>query len=147
MSTSAEPVWVRDDLVIPEGELWFTAARSGGPGGQNVNKVATRVTLSFDVAGSPSLSEEQRHLIVTRLATRITKDGVLKVVAQEHRSQAENRRAAIERFTALLRAALVRKAPRVKTRATAAARARRLDRKKRRSALKRDRMARAELNE
>ncbi|HMC82356.1 MAG TPA: aminoacyl-tRNA hydrolase [Candidatus Polarisedimenticolia bacterium] len=85
---------IRDGLAIREEELRFTASRSGGPGGQNVNKVSTRVTLWFDVAGSPSLTAEQRSLIRSRLATRISKEGVLRVVSQQTRSQAANREAA-----------------------------------------------------
>src|SRR5664280_3566590 len=88
---------------------------SGGPGGQNVNKVATKVTLTFDVAASPSLTDAQRDRIRARLATRISKDGVLQVVSQRHRTQGANRAAALERFVELLRDALAEEAPRVPT--------------------------------
>jgi ribosome-associated protein len=74
----------------------------GGPGGQNVNKVSSRVTLWFAVVNSPSLSQEQRDLIMSRLATRIGKDGVLRVVSQQTRSQAANRELTMERFVELL---------------------------------------------
>lgn len=130
---------IDDTLQIPDEELSFEYARSGGPGGQNVNKVSTKVTLRFDVAGSPSLSDEQRGLICQKLATRITKDGVLRVTSQRHRTQRANQEAAVERFAELIRAALVRRRKRRKTKTPAAAHQRRLDEKKRRSALKKNR--------
>src|SRR5215475_13463468 len=91
------------EIALPEEELTFATSRSGGPGGQNVNKLETRVTLRFDLAGSPSLSPEQKARLRERLATRITKAGVLQVTAQRHRTQAANREAAVERFAELLR--------------------------------------------
>jgi ribosome-associated protein len=127
---------ILDGLSIPEGEISFTASRSGGPGGQNVNKVSSRVTLSFDVAGSAFLSGEQKHKIRSRLATRINKDGVLRIVSQRTRSQEMNRADAMERFADLVRRALTPTQPRIKTRPPAAAKARRVDEKKKRSAIK-----------
>src|SRR3954454_22965189 len=94
---------IDDNLSIPEEEVTFTTSRSGGPGGQNVNKLETRVTLRFDLAGSTVLSEEQKARLRERLATRITKDGVLHVTSQRHRTQGANREAAVERFAELLR--------------------------------------------
>ena len=126
-------------LAIPEGELTFTASRSGGPGGQNVNKVATRITLAFNVAGSPTLSPDQRAHILEGLAARISKDGILRVVSQRHRTQAANRRAALERFVELVRGALAEEAPRVPTRPTRIARERRVAVKKLRGRLKQER--------
>jgi ribosome-associated protein len=123
-------------LTISDGELTFTASRSGGPGGQNVNKVATRVTLAFDVAGSASLLAAQKALILTRLATRISKDGVLRVVSQRHRSQAANRQAALDRFVELVRGALAEEVPRVATRPTRVAKERRVASKKLRARIK-----------
>jgi ribosome-associated protein len=128
-------------LAIPQEELRFTASRSGGPGGQNVNKVSTRVTLWFDVAGSPSLTAEQRSLIRSRLATRISREGMLRVVSQQTRSQAANREAAVDRFVALLRGALARPRPRAKGRIPEAARRERLEEKRRRARIKRGRSA------
>ncbi len=113
-------------LAIPDSELGFAASRSGGPGGQNVNKVATKVTLTFDVASSPSLTEAQRSRILTRLATRISRGGVLQVISQRHRTQGANRAAALDRFVELLREALAEEAPRVPTRPSRAARQRRV---------------------
>jgi ribosome-associated protein len=92
---------ITDCLAIPESELTFTAARSSGPGGQHVNKISSRVILRFNVAASPSLSEAQKHRLLTRLATRVSKDGVLRVMSQKYRSQSANRRAALERFVTL----------------------------------------------
>lgn len=129
-------------LALPEEEISFVTSRSGGPGGQNVNKLETRVTLRFDLAASPSLSEEQRSRLRERLATRITRAGILHVTAQKHRSQAANREAALERFAELLREALREEAPRKKTRVSRAAKQRRVDEKKRRGQRKQERAGR-----
>lgn len=126
-------------LAIPEHELTFTASRSSGPGGQHVNKVSSRVTLSFDVANSPSLSEAQRRRLLARLATRITKDGVLKLHCQQHRSQAANRAELVTRFVAVLRQALRTRRRRKPTAPTRAARERRLTEKRQRGEIKRGR--------
>jgi len=125
--------------AIVEHELRFTYSRSSGPGGQNVNRVETRVTLLFDVFRSPSLSEDQQRRIATRLATRINKEGILRVVSQRHRTREANRRAAAERFEELLTGALRRKRPRRKSRVPRKARRRRLEGKRRRGELKRSR--------
>ena len=122
---------------IAEYELRFTYSRSSGPGGQNVNRVETRVTLLFDVLGSPSLTEGQKRRIESRLATRINKEGILRVVSQRHRTREANRRAAAKRFEELLAGALRRERPSRKTRVQREARRRRLEGKRRRGQLKR----------
>src|SRR5690242_12184208 len=109
---------ITPDLSIPESELSFSASRSGGPGGQNVNKVSSRVTLEFDVLTSTTLSGEQRQLIVKKLASRISKEGILRVVSQRTRSQDMNRSDAQRRFVELLQNALRIEKPRLKTKVT-----------------------------
>jgi len=130
---------IKDEILIGKDELSFTFSRSSKPGGQNVNKISSRVTLLFDVANSPSLSVEQKNQIMTHLRTRINKDGVLRVVAQLHRSQAANREAAVERFVELLQETLKPIKSRKKTRISFAAKKRRLNGKRRRSRLKQER--------
>jgi len=124
---------INDDLWIDEDDLRFEFARSSGPGGQNVNKVETKVRLLFDLQGCRSLSSEQRMRIEERLATRVTKAGVLQVSSQRHRTREANRKATIERFVDLLAEALEKDEPRVRTRVPKAARKRRLESKRRRS--------------
>jgi ribosome-associated protein len=130
---------IKEGIFIREGELSFTFSRSSKPGGQNVNKISSRVALLFDVANSPSLSTEHKNQIMTRLRTRVNKHGVLRVVAQRHRSQAANREAAIERFVELLQETFKPMKSRKKTRISFAAKKRRLSGKKRRSRLKQER--------
>jgi ribosome-associated protein len=125
--------------VVAENELVYRASRSGGPGGQNVNKVNTRITLLFDVRGSACLSDDQKGRIMGKLASRIDKQGVLRVVCQKHRTQEANRRAAAERLQQLLTEAVKPTLVRRKTEAPASARERRLSRKKRRGQVKRNR--------
>ena len=124
---------------INEDELVFKVSRSGGPGGQNVNKVNTRVTLFFDVANCPSFSDKQKRQILTRLSTRSDKNGVLRVVSQKFRTQRANRKAAVERLQQLLTDALKTRPIRKKTEISYAAKQRRLEQKRRRSLLKRQR--------
>ena len=126
-------VRINDMVAIDDGELRFEFSRSSGPGGQNVNKVETKVRLLFDVRSSSSLTADQRGRIEERLATRITKDHVLHVTSQRHRSREANRRAAVERFAELLAEALVEEEPRLPTRVSTAQRKRRLESKRRRS--------------
>jgi len=121
----------------PESELTWRFSRSSGPGGQGVNTTDSRVELSFDVARSPTLPTHLRARALARLHRRLV-DGVLTVVATEHRSQLRNREAARERLDALLAGALAPDpAPRRPTRPTAGSRRRRLDAKTRRGAIKR----------
>ena len=130
---------ITDGVFISEDELVFKASRSGGPGGQNVNKVNTRITPFFDVAGFEAFSEIQKQRILTRLSTRADKNGVIRVVSQKFRTQKANRRTAVERLQELLKGALKTKPVRKKTKVPERARLRRLEEKKRRSMLKRQR--------
>lgn len=134
---------IAKNTFVSEDELTLKTSRSGGPGGQNVNKLNTRVTVLFDVAGSPSLSDNQRKRILSKLPTRIDKHGVLHVVSQKHRSQEANRQAATERLQQLLQEALKLDPIRRKTKAPAAARERRLKEKKQRGRLKQQRTGKA----
>ena len=130
---------ITGDTFINEDELVFKVSRSGGPGGQNVNKVNTRVTLFFDVANCGSLSDWQKQRILARLATRSDKNGVLRVVSQKFRTQRANRKAAVERLQQLLTDALKTRPIRKKSKVSYAAKQRRLEQKRRRSLLKRQR--------
>lgn len=132
-------IHINDQLSIPKHELNFTASRSSGPGGQHVNKASTRVTLRFDLANSPSLTPDQKQLLLERLPTRISKQGVLRVVSQKTRSQTANREVALERFVELLQQALELRPKRKPTKVPAAAKQKRLADKKHQSHLKRER--------
>jgi ribosome-associated protein len=133
----SEVIRITPAIAVPVAELEFRASRSSGPGGQGVNTTDSRVELRFDVAGSPSLPPEARERALRRLGPRLDTNGVLRVVAQNQRSQLANRRAATERFAELLSAALATPRPRRPTRPTAASAARRVEAKRRRSATKR----------
>ncbi|MFP4316778.1 MAG: alternative ribosome rescue aminoacyl-tRNA hydrolase ArfB [Desulfovibrionales bacterium] len=117
-------------LSIPENELEYTASRSSGPGGQHVNKTSTKITLRFDIAGSPSLSPRQKVLLLDSLRNRLTRAGVLIISSQETRSQTDNREIATARFVRILQRALKRKPVRKKTRPTRAGKERRIQSKK-----------------
>jgi ribosome-associated protein len=133
---------VRPGFVLPAAELGWRYSRSSGPGGQSVNTSDSRVELSFDVAGSPSLSETMRARALARLAGRLN-DGVLTLIASEQRSQLRNREAALDRLVDVLRGATA-PPPRTRrpTRPSRGAVERRLSTKKHRAATKRDRRVR-----
>lgn len=117
-------------------EFRFTASRSSGPGGQNVNKVSTRIELRFNVETSELLTESEKALIMDRLKNRISRDGILLLVSQTERSQAGNRQKVVERFYTILSKALTPKKPRKPTRISHAATEKRRTLKKMRSELK-----------
>ena len=130
---------IHSNLTIPERELGFQTSRSSGPGGQNVNKIESRVTLLFDITSSTSLDAEQKAILRRRLAGRINRRGVLRIVSQRHRTQAANRKATIKRFVELLGDALVVQRPRKTTTVPAAEGQRRMEEKRRRGRLKQGR--------
>ena len=130
---------VSPDLRVPLAELEFRASRSGGPGGQHVNTSSTRVEVTWDVAGSPALSEEQRQRLLARLASRLDGSGRLRLVSSSTRSQLRNREDVTERLCEVVAQALVVPKARKRTRTPRAAKAARLESKRRRSATKRDR--------
>ena len=129
----AEVLRIRSDLALPLSEIELRTSRSSGPGGQHANVTASRVEASFDVTASPSLSDEQRARIRSRLGPRVT------ATAQDTRSQHRNRELALERLASRLAHALEVRRPRTKTRPTRASQRRRVDTKKRRGELKRAR--------
>ncbi len=124
-------------LSIDESELDVTFVRSSGPGGQNVNKVATAAQLRFDAANSRSLPADVRVRLVARAGSRVTREGVLIITARRFRTQERNRADAIDRLVEMIRAAATPPKHRRKTKVSRAAKANRVDAKRRRSATKR----------
>jgi ribosome-associated protein len=132
-------VQITPTLSIQESELEERFVRASGPGGQNVNKVATAVELRFDVARSSALSPDVRDRLRVLAGARMTADGVIVIDARRHRTQAQNREDARDRLSELIRKALVRPKRRRKTRPTKGSVEKRMDSKKRRSETKRGR--------
>ncbi len=131
-----DDIVINPALVIPASELSYRASRSGGPGGQHVNTSSTRIELVWNVAGSLSLSGDQRQRLLTRLATRLDSSGGLRLVSSGTRSQLQNREEVTERFRLLIGKALIVPKKRKKTRPSRAAKERRLQSKKHRSGVK-----------
>jgi ribosome-associated protein len=131
-----EALTINEQLAIPLSELSYRFSRSSGPGGQHVQKTATRVELLFDVANSPSLTDVQRKKILDRLQGYIDTSGLLHLVAQSERSQVRNREEVTARFQSLLRQALRARKRRKATRPSAAAKEQRIRKKRHRSQIK-----------
>jgi ribosome-associated protein len=127
---------ITNAISIDEAELEESFVRSSGPGGQNVNKLSTAVQLRFDVRHSPSLPNDVAVRLMRLAGGRMTKDGVLVIIAQSHRTQERNRAEARERLIELIRRAAVAPVPRRPTRPPKAAKQRRIEGKKRRSSVK-----------
>jgi ribosome-associated protein len=123
-------------IELKESEISFAFVRASGPGGQNVNKVATAVKLYFDIERSPSLSQAIKRRLRTLAGRRVNREGILAIDARRFRTQEANRRDAMERLLALIRQAATAPKPRRPTRPGAAAKARRLDEKKKHGAAK-----------
>jgi ribosome-associated protein len=129
-------VCINSLIDIPSGEITFEFTTSQGPGGQNVNKVATRAVLLFDLETSSALSDRQKAIIRTKLPGRINRKGVFRVTSQKYRTREANKKAALERFAELLRDALRVIRPRKKTKVPYRTKKIRLNNKKHRSKLK-----------
>ena len=129
-------IWVNDRISLADDEVTEQFVRSPGPGGQNVNKLATAVQLRFDARGSPSLPDDVRERLLELAGTRATKHGEIVISARRFRTRERNREDALERLVSLLRRAAVAEKPRKPTRPSAASRRRRLEDKRRRSQLK-----------
>ena len=128
---------VTDTISIDDAELSETFVRSSGPGGQNVNKVSSAVQLRFDVRHSPSLPDDVAVRLMRLAGKRLTKDGVIVIIAQSHRAQDRNRADARERLCDLIRQAAVRPVPRRATKVPKAQKRKRIEGKKHRSTIKR----------
>ena len=136
---------VTTDLTLQDDELEFEFIRASGPGGQNVNKVSTAVQLRFDVAGSRSLPEDVRQRLLPLGGKRVTAQGVLVIQSQQHRTQEQNREAALRRLVELVRRAAEPPKKRYQTRPTRASQERRLEKKRHRGLVKRLRQSKAQL--
>lgn len=135
-AAKAAPIWVTGSLTLDPSEIEESFVRATGPGGQHVNTTSTAVQLRFDVRHSPSLTDDVRHRLERLAGRRLTRDGVIVLVAQGQRSQKRNREEALDRLVALVREAARPPVPRKKTRVSKAAKRRRVDDKKHHGAIK-----------
>ena len=135
-------IQIASSIYIRENELAFDYIRASGPGGQNVNKVATAVQLRFDVRAS-ALPDEVKSRLIHLAGKRVTDDGILLIEAKQFRAQEQNREDAIRRLIALVRKALIKPKPRKKTKPTKAAKEKRLESKKRRGEVKKNRQSKS----
>ena len=131
-----DAITINNHLNIPMSELRFKFARSGGKGGQNVNKVETKVELLFDVVNSPSLSGHHQDMIHKNLRNQIDSEGLMHIISQESRSQWKNREDAVRKFTELIVRAVKSRKKRIKTKISFAGKEKRLTPKKRRGEIK-----------
>ena len=127
---------ISNHVFIEESELSFSFIRSSGPGGQNVNKVATAVQLRFDVSHSPSLTEEVKSRLIRLAGKRMTLDGVLLIEAKRYRTQENNKEDAIERLTSLIQKAVIKPKKRIHTKPNRSSREKRLKEKKKKGEIK-----------
>jgi ribosome-associated protein len=139
MRKMSDDVIISGEIAIPLAEIEFSAVRSQGAGGQNVNKVASAIHLRFDIVGSASLPAHIRDRLLQLGDRRVTAEGVLVIKAQEHRTQERNRRAAVSRLRELIQSAAAEQKPRVATKPSKRSKVQRIDAKRRRGQVKKSR--------